>query len=121
MSITDQLARLGELTAPSTLLPAVLAAVAGDQYGLMSDEPWPLWIAWNRDGIAAVMRADENDEDAFSGWFRKEFGRPLRRATAVPAALRRSRPSGCAPWSTATGRPVASTSTAGHSTWSASQ
>ena len=91
MSITDQLARLGELTAPSSLLPAVLAAVAGDQYGLVSEEPWPLWIAWNRDGISAVMRADENDEDAFSGWFRKEFGRPLRRATAVPAALRRSR------------------------------
>jgi O-6-methylguanine DNA methyltransferase len=91
MSITDQLARLGEVSAPSTLLPAVLAAVAGDQYGLLGEEVWPLWIAWNRDGVAAVMRADQNDEAVFTGWFRKEFGRPLRRATSVPAGLRRSR------------------------------
>jgi O-6-methylguanine DNA methyltransferase len=90
MSITEQLARLGEVTAPATLLPTVLAAVASDQYGLLADEPWPLWIAWNRDGISAVMRADENDEAGFRGWFNKEFGRPLRRAEAVPPTLRRS-------------------------------
>ena len=90
MSITEQLARLGEVTAPASLLPAVLAAVAGDQYGRVNEEVWPLWIAWNRDGISAVMRADENDEAAFTGWF-KEFGRPLRRAESVPASLRRSR------------------------------
>jgi methylated-DNA-[protein]-cysteine S-methyltransferase len=91
MSITEQLARLGEVSAPSTLLPTILAAVAGDEYGLLADEPWPLWIAWNRDGISAVMRADENDEAGFKGWFDKEFGRPLRRAESVPPALRRSR------------------------------
>jgi O-6-methylguanine DNA methyltransferase len=90
MSITDQLARLGEVTAPSTLLPAVLAAVAGDQYGLVAEDVWPLWIAWNRDGISAVMRADQNDEAAFTVWFRKEFDRPLRRAESVPASLRRT-------------------------------
>jgi len=47
MTITDQLARLGEVTAPATLLPAVLAAVGGDQYGLVAEDVWPLWIAWN--------------------------------------------------------------------------
>jgi O-6-methylguanine DNA methyltransferase len=91
MSITQQLARMGEVMAPATLLPSVVAAVAGDQYGLIEDEVWPLWIAWNRDGISAVMRADENDEAAFTGWFRKEFDRALRRAEMVPPALRRMR------------------------------
>jgi len=37
------------------------------------------------------MRADENDEAAFTGRFREQFGRPLRRAESVPASLRRSR------------------------------
>jgi O-6-methylguanine DNA methyltransferase len=91
MTLTDQLARLGEVTAPATLLPSILAVVAGDQYGLVSEEVWPLWIAWNREGVSAVMRADQNDEAAFTAWFRGEFGRPLRRAAAVPASLRRSR------------------------------
>jgi O-6-methylguanine DNA methyltransferase len=91
VTITDQLARLGEVKAPSTLLPAILSVVAGDQYGLVSEEVWPLWIAWNRDGVSAVMRADENDEAAFTAWFKSEFGRPLRRADSVPAGLRRSR------------------------------
>ena len=91
MTITEQLARLGEVSAPPTLLPAILSAVAGDQYGLISEEVWPLWIAWNRDGISAVMRADENDEAAFKAWFKSEFGRPLRSAESVPASLRRAR------------------------------
>jgi O-6-methylguanine DNA methyltransferase len=91
MTVTEQLARLGEVSAPATLLPAILSAVAGDQYGLVSEEVWPLWIAWNRDGVSAVMRADENDEAAFRAWFQGEFGRPLRRAASVPASLRRAR------------------------------
>ena len=90
-SLTDQLAQLGEVTAPPTLLRAVLSAVSGDRYGLLEDEVWPLWIAWNRDGISAVMRADENDEHAFRTWFLSQFDRPLARAEAVPASLRRSR------------------------------
>ena len=112
MTITEQLARLGEVRAPKTLLPAILSAVTVDQYGLISDQGgrpragsaehgrqggvppqliWPLWIAWNRDGVSAVMRADANDEAAFTAWFKGEFGRPLRRADSVPASLRRTR------------------------------
>ena len=91
MTITEELARLGEVRAPQSLLPSVMAAVAGDQYGLIDNQVWPLWIAWNRDGISAVMRADENDETAFAGWFQGEFGRPLQRAASVPATLSRSR------------------------------
>ena len=91
MSITAQLARLGEVAAPPSLLARVLAAVAGDQYGLLSGDVWPIWIAWNREGISAVMRADENDEAAFRRWFGEQFARPLRRAESVPASLRRSR------------------------------
>lgn len=91
MTVTDQLARLGDVTAPQSLLPSVMAAVAGDRYGLVEGEVWPLWIAWNRDGISAVMRADENDEAAFTAWFGSAFGRTLTRADEVPAALRRSR------------------------------
>jgi O-6-methylguanine DNA methyltransferase len=91
MSITEHLARLGDVSAPRSLVAAVMAAVGGDQYGLVEDEVWPLWMAWNREGISAVMRADENDEEAFSAWFRGEFARPLRRAESVPPALRRTR------------------------------
>ncbi|HVD01925.1 MAG TPA: methylated-DNA--[protein]-cysteine S-methyltransferase [Candidatus Dormibacteraeota bacterium] len=91
MNITEQLTRLGEVTAPPTLLPSVMAAIAGDRYGITEDEVWPLWIAWNRDGVSAVMRADENDEAAFRAWFESEIGRPLQRAEAVPAGLRRAR------------------------------
>jgi O-6-methylguanine DNA methyltransferase len=91
MSITEQLARLGEVSAPPSLLKSVMAAVAGDQYGLLDDDVWPLWIAWNRDGVSAVMRADQNEEGYFRNWFAQEIGRPLRRAEAVPAGLRRAR------------------------------
>jgi len=45
MSITDQLARLGEVTAPATLLPTVLASVADDQYGLLGADRVPVnWL-----------------------------------------------------------------------------
>ena len=94
MTLTEQLARLGEVRAPASLLPAVMAAVgsaAADSYGRIDDEVWPLWIAWNRDGVSAVMRADSNDEAAFTAWFRHEFDRPLQRAESVPSALTRSR------------------------------
>jgi O-6-methylguanine DNA methyltransferase len=91
MTITEQLARLGEVSAPPSLLKSVMTAVAGDQYGLIEDDVWPLWIAWNRDGVSAVMRADQNDEAYFRNWFGAEIGRPLRRAEAVPAGLRRAR------------------------------
>jgi len=92
MSITENLARLGQVSAPPSLLRSVLAAVAGDSYGLVQqDEVWPLWIAWNRDGVSAVMRADENDEAAFRSWFAAEIGRPLQRAESVPAGLRKAR------------------------------
>jgi O-6-methylguanine DNA methyltransferase len=94
MSLAAQLARLGEVRAPASLLPAVMAAVGpttADHYGRLDDEVWPLWIAWNHDGVSAVMRADENDEEAFTAWFAREFDRPLARAASVPPALKRSR------------------------------
>ena len=91
MNLTAELARLGEVRAPATLLPSVLAAVAGDSYGRIEDAVWPLWIAWNREGISAVMRADENSEEGFRAWFETAIGRPLARAAAVPAGLARAR------------------------------
>jgi O-6-methylguanine DNA methyltransferase len=91
VKITEQLARLGEVSAPPSLFKSVMGAVAGDHYGLVGDQVWPLWVAWNEDGVSAVMRADENDEAAFQAWFAAEFDRPLRRAETVPAGLRRAR------------------------------
>ena len=91
MSITAELARLGEVRAPRGFVDSVMAAVAGDRYGRLDNDPWPLWIAWNRDGVSAVMRADVNDAEAFRDWFARDIGRPLTRSERVPAGLRRAR------------------------------
>ena len=91
MSIIEELARLGEVRAPRGFVAAVMAAVRADHYGRLEDDPWPLWIAWNEDGVSAVMRADENSEEEFRAWFSGEIGRPLERAETVPAALRKTR------------------------------
>lgn len=91
MNIIDQLTQLGEVQAPAGLVSAVMSRVAGDEYARIDGDVWPLWVAFNADGVSAVMRADENDERAFTIWFRERFDRPLRPAVKVPAALTRSR------------------------------
>ncbi len=91
MTITRQLSRLGEVHAPAGFVAAVMARVGADEYVRIEGDVWPLWIAFNADGVSAVMRADENDEAAFTNWFRGRFGRLLRAATRIPAALTRSR------------------------------
>ncbi len=91
MNLTDQLEQLGRVQAPDGLVSAVMARVAGDQYVRIDGDVWPLWVAFNSDGVSAVMRADSNDEKAFMTWFQGRFARPLRPATKVPASLTRSR------------------------------
>ena len=89
--LTRGLRRLGAVSAPATLLPAVLAATgipAGDLYAQFESELGSVFIAYNEAGISAVMRA--NDEREFRAWFSRRFGRSLERRPEPPAGLRRA-------------------------------
>src|SRR5438874_280786 len=55
-----------------------------DSYASMPSAIGPMWVAWGVDGITAVVPAD--DETSFVA----SYGRPLRRAASVPAALLRT-------------------------------
>lgn len=91
MNIIVRLGELADVKAPDGFVSAVMARLEGDRYARIEGDVWPLWIAFNEDGVSAVMRADENDEATFENWFRERFDRPLRAADRVPARLTSSR------------------------------
>lgn len=91
MKIIRELGELSEVRAPQGFVGRVMARIGGDRYARVEGDVWPLWIAFNADGVCAVMRADENDEATFTRWFRDRFDRPLHAAERPPAALTRSR------------------------------
>lgn len=66
--------------APERLLPRVLDALElGDAYTTLDSDLGPLYIAYNRRGISAVMRAEWPAE--FEAGFKARFGRPVRPAS----------------------------------------
>src|SRR5512138_3335174 len=72
--------------APARILDAVLSELElGDEYSLLDTLLGPLYVAWNRQGIAAVMRTPTAEE--FEERFSERFGRPLRKAREVPCDL----------------------------------
>ncbi|MDQ3809875.1 MAG: MGMT family protein [Chloroflexota bacterium] len=84
--LVEDLRALGQVHAPATLVDRVLDRLAlGDEYALLDTLLGPLYVAWNREGISAVMRAPE--PDIFEQRFRARFGRSLRRAREVPCDL----------------------------------
>lgn len=67
--------------APAVLAPAVMARTGlADGYADVTSALGPVYVAWNRRGISAARRADE--ETPFESWFLARFGR-----RAVPAAM----------------------------------
>src|SRR4051812_29753769 len=80
------LRELGEVRAPDRLLQRVLGDLQlGDEYALLDTLLGALYVAWNRDGISAVMRTQTGEE--FEDRFHERFGRNVRKAREVPCDL----------------------------------
>ncbi len=80
---------LADADAPATLRPRVLERLAlGDAYAQLDTPLGPLFVAYNRLGVSAVLRA-ANAAD-FERRFRARFGRPTYAAAAPPAWLVRA-------------------------------
>src|SRR2546428_7767908 len=85
IALTNDLKRLGTVKAPPGFADRVLAQVGmADSYARFETVLGDVYVAWNRLGVSAAMRAASADE--FEAWFRKEVGRPLI-FSAPPADL----------------------------------
>jgi O-6-methylguanine DNA methyltransferase len=82
------LASLG-VPAPPSLAPATLVAVGlADEYSTVPTAVGAVQVAWNGLGVSLVDRAA--DDETFEARFRTTIRRPIRRAEAMPDALRRA-------------------------------
>ncbi len=82
-TLTTDLKRLGEVKAPVGFADRLLAHVGmADSYARFETVLGPVYVAWNRVGVSAAMRAASAAE--FEDWFRKEVGRQLVAATPPP-------------------------------------
>jgi O-6-methylguanine DNA methyltransferase len=80
---------LGEVTAPASIIPAVLGRVGlADVYFSLGSAIGPVFVAFNDQGISAVMPA--MGPSGFEEAFRARFGRPARRIDRPPAPLARA-------------------------------
>src|SRR5579859_3823078 len=80
---------LGDERAPSSLLPAVLAEIGlWDSYAQFAAPIGQSYVAFNRLGVSAVIRAESDADVEASFWAR--FHRPIRRAGDLPPALERA-------------------------------
>ena len=86
--LAHQLRDLGDLKAPPSLLPAVLARVGlADAYWTIQSPLGPVYVAHSPRGITRVSRA--HSAAAFEKEYRNRFGRSVRREKSpAPAALR---------------------------------
>lgn len=77
------------VTAPPSLAHTTLVSVGlADLYATMPSPIGTIHVAWNGVGISSVDRAP--DDETFESHFTRSVGRPIRRADAVPARLRRA-------------------------------
>jgi len=84
--LVNDLRTLGEVRAPARVLDRVMQELElGDQYALLDTLLGPLFVAWNRQGISAVMRTQTGAE--FEERFGARFGRTVRQAREVPCDL----------------------------------
>ena len=87
--LLHDLAALGDVRAPRTLLPAILDAIGpADTYFPLAAPIGTVYVAYNDEGISAVMPAD--DRQGFERTFRSRFGRPIRAASTLPERLERA-------------------------------
>ena len=84
--LRGRLGALGDVRAPSTLLPAVLGQIGlGDRYLELETPIGPVFVAYNEDGVSAVVPVPGAAD--FEARFRARFGRPVRRTDVAPADL----------------------------------
>jgi O-6-methylguanine DNA methyltransferase len=78
---------LGEIKAPLTVVETVLDEVGlADQYASLASPLGPVFVAWNRFGVSAVMKTPTADD--FETRFQERFLRAPRPAPkGLPAAL----------------------------------
>ncbi len=71
------------------ILSATVRATSdgSDSYAEMAGPIWPLIVAWGRDGISAIERAD--DPGSFEEEYQARTGRLVRRVDAVPVRMAR--------------------------------
>lgn len=78
MTTLIDLKQLADAKAPEGFAERVLAQVRlRDSYALFETVIGPVYVAWNRSGVSAAMRAKTAEE--FEEWFGKEIGRRLVR------------------------------------------
>jgi O-6-methylguanine DNA methyltransferase len=84
--LLEDLRGLGQVRAPASVLEAVLDEVGlGDRYALLETALGPVFVAWNRLGVSAVMKTATEDE--FESRFRERFGRSPSPAPELPQAV----------------------------------
>jgi methylated-DNA-[protein]-cysteine S-methyltransferase len=80
--LTD-LRALGRVRAPARLLETVLDDIElGDRFASLETALGPVFVAWNRLGVSAVMKTATAEE--FEARFRQRFGRVPRWAEHLP-------------------------------------
>ena len=83
--LLQDLRRLGEVRAPASMLEKVLDELGlEDRYASLETALGPVFVAWNRLGISAVMKTATHDE--FEQRFRERFGRSPWPAAELPEA-----------------------------------
>ncbi len=84
--VLDGLHRLGNVQAPSALLPGVLARVGLREAYWQQDSPiGPVYVAYGEAGISAVRQTSTPAE--FEEWYRARFGRTAAQVTRPPHPL----------------------------------
>jgi O-6-methylguanine DNA methyltransferase len=86
MNLLRDLRALGEVHAPASVLSGVLEKLEiGDSYAALDTPLGPVFVAWNRLGVSAVMKTMTARE--FEERFTQRFQRRPRPATELPADL----------------------------------
>lgn len=87
-TVLSDLKRLGDVKAPAGFADRVLIeAGAIDSYAVFDTVLGSVYVAWNRLGVSAAMRARSASE--FEAWFGREIGRRLVRVAPSPELARK--------------------------------
>jgi methylated-DNA-[protein]-cysteine S-methyltransferase len=77
---------LGSVPSPQHLVSAILDELdLGDRFASLDTPLGPVFVAWNRHGVAAVMKTATPAE--FAARFRERHGRSPRLAAELPATM----------------------------------
>ncbi|MGI9146625.1 MAG: methylated-DNA--[protein]-cysteine S-methyltransferase [Chloroflexota bacterium] len=88
--LLQDLRALGNVQAPSRLVAGVLNQLdLGDRFASLDSPLGPVFVAWNRYGVSAVMKTATGEE--FAARFNERFHRPARPAAELPPGVLRRR------------------------------